>query len=275
MALSVNTNVASLTAQRNVAASTNRLNTSLERLSTGQRINKAADSASGLVISEKQRSQISGLEQSIANIDRGVNFIQTADSALGEVNSLLLNIRQLVVDSANTGAHTTADLTANKTEIDNLINTIDDINTRTKFGALTVFGGGASVFQVGAFKDETESITIASTSAATLGTTTAAVLVDTNANAQTSLNLVDTAISTVATARGNLGAFQKNTLQSAQSNNRAQLQNLQEAESTLRDTDYQAEITRFTNEQIRGQAASTVLGLANQSAQSILSLLRG
>lgn len=271
MALSVNTNASSLTAQRNLAASSNRLNGSLERLSTGFKINKAADSASGIVISETQRAQISGLEQAISNIDRGVNFIQTADSALAEVNSLLLNIRQLAVDSQNAGTHTTADIAANQTEVDNLIATIDDIDSRTKFGALSVFGSTTSSFQVGAFSGETETIAIGNFNS-TSGLTELGSL---DVTADDVLDDIDAAIATVTTARGDLGAFQKNTLVSAQTNVRSQLQNLQEAESTLRDTDFNTEITKFTNEQIRQQASSTVLGLANQSAQQILSLLRG
>jgi len=271
MALSVQTNVASLTAQRNLSRSQSRLNTSLERLSTGLKINKAADSASGLVISETQRAEINGLEQAISNIDRGVNYVQTADSALGEINTLLLNIRQLATDSANTGTHSSSDLAANQTEVTNLLATIDDINSRTKFGSLTVFGAASSTFQVGAFSGESESISIATTDASALGLGS----IDVSSDAQGALTAVDAAIAQVTTARGNIGAFQKNTLLSAQSNVRSQLTNLQEAESSLRDTDYQSEITKFTSEQIRQQAASTVLGLSNQSAQSILSLLKG
>jgi len=273
MALSVNTNVSSLTAQRNLAASTNRLNGSLERLSTGLKINKGADSASGIVISETQRAQINGLEQAISNVDRGVNFLQTADSALAEINSLLLSARQLAVDSANGGTHDTADFTANDTELTNILETIDDISERTKFGSLDVFSATNSVFQVGAFSTETESINVAVTDSAALSID--AIDISSQANAESAIADIDDAIAEVTAARGNIGAFQKNTLQSAQSNLRSQLQNLQEAESSLRETDYNTEITKFTNEQIRNQAASTVLGLANQSAQSILSLLRG
>jgi len=273
MALSVNTNVSSLTAQRNLSASTARLNGSLERLSTGLRINKAADSASGIVISETQRAQINGLEQSVANIDRAVNFVQTADGALSDVNSLLLNLRQLAVDSANGGAHTSADLTANQTEATNLLATIDSINTRTKFGSLSVFTTNASTFQVGAFQNETEQVTVSSVSTASIGLGT--VTLTTQSGASNAITAIDSAIATVSAKRGQLGAFQKNTLTSAQGTVKTQLQNLQEAESTLRDTDFTSEIAKFTSEQIRGQAAQTVLGLANQSAQSIVSLLRG
>jgi flagellin len=271
MALSVQTNVSSLTAQRNLATSSSRLNTSLERLSTGLKINKSADSASGLVISENQRAQVSGLETSISNIDRAVNFVQTADSALAEVNSLLINLRALAVDSANTGAHASTDLAANQAEVTNLLSTIDDINSRTKFGSLTVFSNATSTFQVGAIAGETESFNVSTVDSTTLNIS--AINVSTNASG--ALAAIDTAIGSVATRRGNLGAFQKNTLQAAQSNNRSQLQNLQEAESQIRDTDFTTEIAKFTNEQIRNQAASTVLGLANQNAQGILSLLRG
>lgn len=282
MALSVQTNVASLTAQRNLSRSTSRLNTSLERLSTGLKINKASDSASGLVISETQKAQISGLEGAIANIDRAVNFTQTAESAMGEISDILIAIRSLTVDSLNSGAHSASDLAANQAEIDNLLSTIDDVTSRTKFGSLSVFSNTASVFQTGAFSDETASFTVGTLNSASIGTGTANVTVTdlsladvTSAgNAAETLVAVDAAINKIVTTRGDLGAFQKNTLQTTQSNLRSQLQNLQEAESSLRDVDYQQEIAKFTNEQIRQQASSTVLGLANQSSQSILALLQ-
>lgn len=282
MALSVQTNVASLTAQRNLSRSTSRLNTSLERLSTGLKINKASDSASGLVISETQKAQISGLEGAIANIDRAVNFTQTAESAMGEISDILIAIRSLTIDSLNSGAHSASDLAANQAEIDNLLSTIDDVTSRTKFGSLNVFLNTASVFQTGAFSDETASFTIGTLDSTSIGTGTAnATVTDLSladvtsaGNAAETLVAVDAAINQIVTTRGDLGAFQKNTLQTTQSNLRSQLQNLQEAESSLRDVDYQQEIAKFTNEQIRQQASSTVLGLANQSSQSILALLQ-
>ena len=133
MALSVQTNVAALTAQRNLQRSSDRLNVSLERLSTGYKINRAADDASGLVISEYQKAQISGLEQAIANTDRAVNLVQTAESGLGEINSILLSIRQLAVDSANTGANDPDVLAANQADIENLLSTIDRIADTTRW----------------------------------------------------------------------------------------------------------------------------------------------
>lgn len=272
MALSVQTNVAALTAQRNLSRSTSRLNTSLDRLSTGLKINKASDSASGLVISETQKSQINGLEVAIANIDRAVNFTQTADSALSEISEILVAIRALTVDSANSGAHSAADLAANQAEINNLLSTIEDIDDRTKFGSLTVFSSATSTFQVGAFTTDVETYSIGHTDTTALGIS--GISVTSYAVASAALSAIDVAIGSLSTTRGNLGAFQKNTLQATQSNLRSQLQNLQEAESQVRDTDFQTEIAKFTNEQIRNQAASTVLGLANQNAQGILALLQ-
>lgn len=275
MGLSVNTNVASLNAQANLAKSTGRLNQSMERLSTGMQINKAGDSAAGLVISEMQRKEISGLSGAIKNIERGVNAVQTAESGLGEVNDLLLKIRSIAVDSANTATHDSSSLAANQAEVDKLALSITRIADNTKFGTKNLLDGtfSAQQFQIGAFSGENTSLTIADTDATALAVN--ALVVTTAAGATAAITSIDAAISTVATARGSLGAFQSGTLDATKNNNTSQLVNLQAAESSLRDTDYQKEIASFTSEQIRQQVASTVLGMANQSSQQILSLLRG
>ena len=275
MGLSVNTNVASLNAQMNLSKSSNRLQQSMERLSTGLQINKAADSAAGLVISEMQRKEISGLSGAIKNIERGVNAVQTAESGLGEVNDLLLKIRSLTVDSANAATQDSASLAANQAEAGKLLASITRIADTTKFGTTNLLDGSFSgkQFQIGAFSGENTTLTIADTDAATLSID--AIDLTTTAGANSALTAVDAAISTVATARGTLGAFQAGTLEATKNNNTSQLVNLQAAESSLRDTDYQKEIASFTSEQIRSQVASTVLGMANQSSQQILSLLRG
>lgn len=275
MGLSVNTNVASLNAQVNLSKSTNRLNQSMERLSTGMQINKAGDNPAGLVISEMQRKEISGLSGAIKNIERGVNAVQTAESGLGEINDLLLKIRSIAVDSANTATHDSASLAANQAEVDKLALSITRISDTTKFGTKNLLDGTFSdqQFQIGAFSGENTTLTIADTDAAALGID--ALDVTTAAGANAAITAIDAAISTVATARGELGAFQSGTLEATRNNNTSQLVNLQAAESSLRDTDYQKEIASFTSEQIRQQVASTVLGLANQSSQQILSLLRG
>ena len=273
--LSVNTNVASLTAQSNLSKSTMRMQMSMERLSTGLKINKAADDSAGLVISELQRKNISGLTGAIKNIERGVNAVQTAESALGEVNDLLLKIRGLAVDSANVATQDASSLAANQAEINKLTASITRISDTTKFGTKALLDGtfSAQQFQIGAFAGDNTTLTIADSDAAALAVDT--IDVTTIAGANTALTSIDAAISTVSSARGSLGAFQSGTLDATRNNNVSQLLNMQQAEAGLRDTDYQKEIATFTNEQIRSQVASTVLGMANQTSQSIVSLLRG
>jgi flagellin len=273
--LSVNTNAASLTAQANLSKSTQRLQMSMERLSTGLRINRSSDDAAGLVISELHRRSISGLTGAIRNIERGVNVIQTAESALGEMNDLLLRIRGLASDSANAATQDASSLAANQAEVSKLLAAITRISDTTRFGTKTLLDGTftAAQFQIGAFSGENSTLTIADTDATSLGIN--AIDVTTAAGANTALTVIDTAIGTVATTRGTLGAFQSGTLEATKNNNTSQLLNTQAAESTLRDTDYQKEIAAFTNEQIRQQVGSTVLGIANQSSQQILSLLKG
>ena len=275
MALSVNTNVASLNAQANLSKSTNRMSQSMERLSTGMQINKASDNAAGLVISELQKKEISGLSGAIKNIERGVNAVQTAESGLGEINDLLLKVRSVAVDSANAATQDSASLAANQAEVGKLLSSISRISDTTKFGTKNLLDGTFSnqQFQIGAFSGENTTLSISDTDATALSNDT--IDVTTTAGANSALTAIDTAISTVATARGTLGAFQSGTLDATKNNNMSQLVNMQSAESNLRDTDYQKEIASFTSEQIRSQVASTVLGMANQSSQQILSLLRG
>lgn len=278
MALSVNTNTTSLTAQMNLAKSQTRMNTSLERLSTGLKINRASrasDDPAGLVTSELQKSQISGLTKSIENIERGTTMVQTAESGLAEIGSLLLKLRDVAVNSANTATQDTASLAANQAEVNALALSITRISDTTKFGTKALLDGTvtAAQFQIGAFSGETASLTITDKDATALAVD--ALVVTTAAGSSAAITSIDAAINTVTTARGALGAFQSGTLTSTKNNNASQLDNLKNAESILRDTDYQKEISTYTSEQIRQQAASTVLGMANQSSQSILQLLRG
>ncbi len=273
--LSVNTNVASLTAQSNLSKSTSMLQKSMEKLSTGMKINRAADDSAGLVTSELLNKGISGLTGAIKNIDRGVNVVQTADSALGEVNDLLLKIRGLAVDSANSATQDTASVAANQAETTKLLASIDQISTTTKFGTKPLLDGTftSQQFQIGAYAGDTTTLSIAKSDSTTLGINT--VDLTTTGGANSAITAIDAAINTVASARGDLGAFQSGTLEATKNNNSSQLLNLQQAHSSLVDTDYQKEIANFTSEQIRQQVGSTVLGMANQSSQSILSLLKG
>lgn len=275
MALSVNTNYASLTAQNNLQASQSRLTTSLQRLSTGLKINSAGDDPAGLVTSSLQASQISGLQTSIQNIQTGTALAQTADSSLANINNLLVQVRTLAANSANTATQSTASLAANQASATALLSSIDNISTTTKFGTVALLDGtfSAQQFQTGAFSGQTASLTIAAADSTTLGVN--GIDLTTSAGATAALTAIDAAISTIATARGNIGSFITGTLTATQNNNQSQLTNLQQAQSILTDTNYQTEIATYTSENIRQQAASTVLGFANQSNQSIVSLLRG
>jgi flagellin len=273
--LSVNTNSNSLIAQNNLQASQTRMNMSLQRLSTGLQINSAADDPAGLVTSSLQNAQISGLQQSLSNIQTGTALVQTADSSLANINDLLVQVRNLAANSANSATQSAASLAANQANAATLLGSIDTIASTTKFGTVALLDGSftAGQFQTGAFSGETASLTIANSDSTTLGI--AGIDLTSAAGASAALALIDTAIGTVASARGDLGAFMAGTLTATQNNNQSQLTNLQQAKSVLTDTNYQTEIAKYTSENIRQQAASTVLGMANQSNQSILSLLRG
>lgn len=273
--LSVNTNMNSLVAQNNLMSSQTRLNSSLQKLSTGLQINSAADNPAGLVTSSLENAQISGLQQSIQNIQTGSALVQTADSSLANINDLLVQVRSLAANSANSATQSTASLAANQANATALLSSIDNIATTTKFGTVALLDGTftAGQFQTGAFSGQTASLTIAKSDSTTLAVN--GLDLTTAAGATAALTAIDAAISTVASARGGLGAFMAGTLTATQNNNQAQLTNLQQAKSIITDTNYQTEIANYTSENIRQQAASTVLGMANQSNQSIMSLLRG
>jgi flagellin len=273
--LSVNTNMNSLIAQNNLQSSQSRLNQSLQRLSTGLQINSAADNPAGLVTSSLENAQISGLTQSIQNIQTGTALAQTADSSLSNINDLLVQVRNLAANSANTATQSTASLAANQANASALLSSIDNIATTTKFGTVNLLDGTftAAQFQTGAFSGQTASLTIGAADSTTLAVNS--IDLTTAAGASSALTAIDAAISTIASARGDLGAFMAGTLTATQNNNQAQLTNLQQAKSILTDTNYQTEIANYTSENIRQQAASTVLGMANQSNQSILQLLQG
>lgn len=473
MALSVNTNVASLTAQNNLNRSSNALNKSIERLSSGLKINRGADGPSALVISEKNRAQIAGLNAAIDNASKATAVVQTAEGALNEINSLLTRVRSLAIDSANTGVNDEDALAANQAEISNALDTINRIANNTQFGSRTLLDGSAGktgstnnaattflaasgdttgglyavnvtatgqratvdttgaaqtgnlaadenltvnnvaislsaglsqaqvidrinefssqtgvvaedagssvtrlrtaafgddvtisaisdtaaggagttsgigttertdtgqdiagtidglaatgagnvltantgaanglsiqvglaggsttttatgdlddvnvidnslVFQIGANKDQTVRVGVDRVNPASLGTGVAdnsfanlsEINVTSAANAQDSLEVIDVAIGQVASLRGDLGAFQSNTLESTANNLRATLENTVNAESVIRDTDFASEIAQFTKNQVLVQAGTSVLSNANQSAQLVLSLL--
>jgi flagellin len=273
MSLTIANNVQSLTAQHNLTRTSNALGRSLERLSSGFKINRGADGPAALVISETMRAQIAGLKQAMQNADRAVTVVQTAEGALSEINSLLVKARTLAVDSANVGVHDTDTLAANQAEITNILATIDRVATNTQYGQTPLLDGSFDTidFQIGPNANQTEALTINDMQTAALGIDA----IDVSSDAQGALGDIDAAIALVSTERANLGAFQTNTLESTSNNLKATLENTIQAESVIRDTDFAAEMAEFTKQQTLQQAGISVLTSANQTPQMILNLLRG
>jgi flagellin len=274
----ININVSAAQASRSLGATAANLAKNVERLSTGYRINKAGDDASGLVISNRLRAQVSGLRQAMRNAQDGVSVLQTAEGALVEVNTMLNRMRDLAVQSASTGTYDVPARTAAQAEITALRDEITRIGQTTKFGDITLIDGTKSAtaltFQVGAGVGTGESIGI------TLMTITAAALTistidvsGTYASITAAITALDTAISAVSGARGTLGAMQ-NRFEALMSNLAVTTENLAASESRIRDTDMAMEMVQFTKNQVLQQAGTAMLSQATLIPQSILSLLR-
>jgi len=268
----INQNIGAYNAYRNLSATNGAMGKSLEKLSSGFRINRAADDAAGLVRSEGLRAEVGGTKQAIRNAQDGVSFVQTAEGALNEVHSILQRMRDLAVSAANG----TSSGAAEKTEIDALAAELDAIGNKTKFAGDAVFSATAKNFHVGAGSDTTAnriSVTTGALSSTTLGVNDAAVDVSTDNAAATAIATIDAAIASVSTTRSTLGAAQ-NRLESTVRNLSVAAENLQAAESRIRDTDMAQEMVSFTRAQILSQAGTAMLAQANQAPQGVLSLLR-
>ena len=274
MGLRVNTNIASMTAQRNLGATTNRLQGNFARLSSGLRIATAADDAAGLAISERMRSQIRSLGSAARNAQDGVSLVQTAEGALSEVSNILNRMRELSVQAAN-GTLSTADRTTVNTEIVALQAEVDRIATTSTFNGINLLNAAQTVdIQVGINAGEIIGVGLSDTQTAALGIGAGAVNTTTAANASASLAALDTAINSVNTIRGNLGASQ-NRLQSSVASIFNSKENLSAAESRIRDVDVAFETADLTRNSIMQQAATSVLQQANTQPQIALSLLQG
>ncbi len=279
----INNNVMAFNANRNLQGSNGRLGKSLEKLSSGFRINRAGDDAAGLVISQKLRAEVSGLKQAARNSQDGISLVQTAEGALGEVHTMLNRMRDLTVQAAN-DTNDTAARTAIKSEMDALSSEIGRIGSDTTFGGAAIFSATPLNFQVGSEGDSGNaiSVTVGTLSATALGGlnpdgTAAAVnlstlAVDSHANARTSIEEIDKAIAGISSSRGSLGATQ-NRLESTVRNLQVTSENLAASESRIRDTDMAEEMVNFTKSQILQQAGTAMLGQANQIPQSVLRLL--
>jgi flagellin len=269
----INNNVMAFNANRNLAMSNTALGKSLEKLSSGYRINRAGDDAAGLVISQKLRAEVSGLRQATRNAQDGISFVQTGEGALGEVHNMLNRMRDLAVQAAN-DTNDAAARTAIKAEVDALAAEIDRIGTDTTFSGAAVFTATALNFQVGSEGIGNQiQVTVGLLDANALGGSNLATLtVDTAANARTSIEALDAAIAAVSTSRGALGAAQ-NRFESTINNLQVTTENLAASESRIRDTDMAAQMVEFTKNQILQQAGTAMLGQANAIPQSVLRLL--
>jgi flagellin len=271
----INTNVMSLTAQRNLNASQNDLSTAIQRLSSGLRINSAKDDAAGLAIATRMTSQINGLNQAVRNANDGISMAQTTESALGEVTNNLQRIRELAVEAAN-GTYSTADRAALDVEVQQRISEINRIATKTTFNGQKVLDGslGSVDFQVGANVGDTVSVDFSTIDAttATLGVSTINVTGATATNANAAITAVDTALTTVNTARSTLGAVQ-NRFQSTVANLQSISESTSSSRSQIQDADFAAETAAMSRAQILQQAGVSVLSQANAMPQSVLKLL--
>jgi flagellin len=266
MSLRITQNIEALTASRHLQATTLNLTKSMEKLSSGYRINSAADDAAGLGISESMRSQIRGLAQGQKNIQDGVSMVQTAEGNLDEVHSILQRVRELAVEYRN-GSLSAAGKGAIQSEVDQLSAEITRIGNAAVFNGVSLLSGSASVtFQVGANDGETIAISFAN-----LATAVGAAYSN---MATASLAAIDAAVDAVSAMRSGLGAVQ-NRLEHALSVTGVYQENLTSAESRIRDVDMAEEMVTLTKNQILQQAGTAMLAQANQAPQSVLSLLRG
>ena len=267
----VQTNVASLNAQRNLFRTNNQLNTTFQRLSSGFRINSAKDDAAGLVISNQLSAQIVSLNVAVRNANDGISIAQTAEGALQEVTNILLRQRELAMSAAS-GQNSTAARTALDAEFNALSAEITRIAAQTEFGGQTLLNA-ANTFNIQVGQDTGNVIAVTTVNATGIGTAVTAAGVDTAVNASAALGIIDTQLAAVDSGRGSLGAAQ-NRLTSTISNLQNVVENVSASRSRIRDTDFAAETANLAKNQILQQAGLSVLAQANASTQGALSLLQ-
>lgn len=274
MALAVNTNVSALNAQRQLLTSGNSLDTSYKRLSSGFRINGAADDAAGLQISNRLTAQINGLNQAISNANDGISVAQVAEGAMDEITTSLQRIRVLAVQSQN-GINGSADRLALQKEVSALKTEISRIAQNTQFGNIDLLKGNFSAkFLVGANAGQTISINLSGVKGGygTSGLGLSTLSVSSVGGASAAIASIDSAIKTIDSTRADLGALQ-NRFQSTIRNLSNIVENVSAARSQIRDTDFAKETAELTRAQILQQASTTILSQANTRPQTALSLL--
>ncbi len=275
MGLRINTNVASLNAQRNLVNTTNQLGRSLARLSSGLRIVRAADDAAGLAISERFRAEIRSLGQAQRNALDGVSFLQTAEGALDETSGNLVRLRELAIQAANgtLGDEERGTLNA---EFQDLVSEISRVANVTEFNGKVILNNTSTTltFQIGSNNTSNDQISVSSVDATAAGIGVSGLSISSASGAQGVLSALDSAINAVAGLRGAFGTVQ-NRLESAIRSLGVSIENTSAAESRIRDVDVASETAILTRNQVLQQAGIAVLAQANVSTQSALSLLRG
>ncbi|HBJ2620839.1 TPA: flagellin Hag [Clostridium botulinum] len=275
----INHNMNALNAHRNMGMNTNAAGKSMEKLSSGLRINRAGDDAAGLAISEKMRGQIRGLDQASRNSQDGISLIQTAEGALNETQSILQRMRELAVQGAN-DTNVGADRDQIGKEVKQLQEEIDRIANQTEFNTKKLLNTGSNAgtitLQVGANKDQSIKVNIGNMTSASLGVAAASVKIDSTTTSTTiskAISTIDKAINSVSTQRAALGASQ-NRLEHTINNLNTSSENLTASESRIRDVDMAKEMMSFSKNNILNQAAQAMLAQANQQPQGVLQLLR-
>jgi len=272
----INHNISALNTYRQLSINTTAGGKSLEKLSSGFRINRAGDDAAGLAISEKMRGQIRGLNQAERNSQDAISLIQTAEGALNETHSILQRMRELAVQSAS-DTNTDDDRGEIQKEITQLQTEITRISTDTEFNTMKLLNGSfqstALTFQVGANFNQVVSLTVGNMDADTLGVGTEHINLATQASAAAAITTIDTAIGKVSSERAKLGAMQ-NRLEHTINNLGTTSENLTASEARIRDVDMAKEMMEFTKNSILQQAATAMLAQANQQPQGVLQLLQ-
>jgi flagellin len=282
----INHNMSSMYADRTLGVNNDQLMGSIEKLSSGQKINRAGDDASGLAVSEKMRSQIRGLNQANRNIQNGVSFIQSTEGYLQETQDILQRVRELAVQSAN-GIYSDEDRMQIQVEVSQLVSEVDRIASQAQFNGMNMLTGSFAKesvsgrvmqFQIGANMDQNTRVYIGTMTAQALGLkgaqgTDEQLSISTPESANASIGTLDNALKIVSKQRADLGAYQNRFEMAAQGVGVA-AENLQAAESRIRDTDMASEMVEYTKNQILTQSGTAMLAQANSQSQNVLALLR-
>ena len=272
----INTNIGAIRAANASTAASKMLGTAMERLSSGKRINSAKDDAAGLAIAASMTSQVRGMTQGIRNSNDGIALAQTAEGALGEVTNMLQRVRELAVQSSSGTYQDATDRTYMQKEVNELTAQIDQVVTNSKFNGVVLFNGSTTAVKVqtGANAADTVDLALADlTTLAASGGAAGSYDVSTATAANGLLATLDTEIDSISNARSSLGAGQ-NRLESVVNTLTSNVTNLSDARSRIEDADYSAETTALAKAQILSQASTAMIAQANQSQQSVLSLLR-